>query len=212
MFIETFPSGPFETNAYVVGCPKTKEAVIIDPAPGSEKSISHYLKQNSLIPKEIWLTHTHWDHIGDVKKLKALYGLAVRVHKQDAPNLRKPGADGLPLFFAIEGVEPDFFLTEGEILTLGDMKWEVIHTPGHSPGSVCFYSKESKTLLSGDTLFKGSIGNLSFPTSDASSMWNSLKKLENLPKETRFFPGHGEPSTIERESWLKDAPQIFGNH
>ncbi|MBN9377542.1 MAG: MBL fold hydrolase [Chlamydiales bacterium 38-26] len=210
MNIQAFPSGPFETNAYVVSCPDTKEAAIIDPAPNSAESIVNYINKHHLTPKKILLTHTHWDHIGDVYPLKEKYHIPVYVHEYDVFNLENPGSDGLPCWISIEGVVPDYLLKEGDRVSIGNQIFEVIETPGHTPGGVCFYNGNQHLLFSGDTLFKGTIGNLSFPTSRPHLMWTSLSKLAKLPAETRVFPGHGLETTIGQEKWLERAEELFG--
>lgn len=211
MFIKSIPSGPFETNAYVIACPNTHAALIIDPAPESAAEITACIKAQKLGPTHILLTHSHWDHIADTAELKRRFNIPVLVHHDDAENLRYPGSDGLPCWISIEGVTPHSFFAEGDILTCGELKFQVIHTPGHTPGSVCFYEANEHVLISGDTLFKGSIGNLSFPTARPALMWPSLDKLAKLPPETTVYPGHGPKTTIKAESWLPEAQQIFGN-
>jgi len=210
MFIQAIPSGPFSTNAYVVACAEMHEAAIVDPAPDSAAAIVEYLSAHQLIPKKILLTHSHWDHIAEVKSLKDRFHIPVYVHPLDAPNLQKPGADGLPCWLRITGVEPDGFFEEGEQFPVGKLNFQILHTPGHSPGSVCFYEPQQGVLISGDTLFKGTIGNLSFPTSQPSLMWSSLEKLERLPSNTRVYPGHGPATTIKEESrLLREARSLF---
>lgn len=211
MFIKSIPSGPFDTNAYIVACPKTHEAFIIDPAPECADAVITCLEENHLRPTHILLTHSHWDHIADTATLKNHFMIPVLIHEEDAKNLMEPGTDGLPCWISIQGVKPDGFLKEGDLLPCGHLQFEVIHTPGHTPGGVCFYEKEEHVLISGDTLFKGSIGNLSFPTARPKLMWASLNKLAKLPKETSVYPGHGPKTTIRAESWLPEAEQIFGN-
>lgn len=210
MLIQDFPSGPFSTNAYVVACPQTKQAAIIDPAPESAKGICTYLDNHTLTCQAILLTHSHWDHIADVSVLKHNYQVPVCIHALDVPNLKQPGADGLPCWIAIEGVIPDKLLKEGDSIQIGRLNFVVLHTPGHSPGSICFYESSQGVLLSGDTLFKGTIGNLSFPTSQPDLMWPSLAKLASLPAQTKVYPGHGPSTTIGHESsWLERAEQLF---
>ena len=143
------------------------------------------------------------------QKLKKKYNIPVYVHAFDANNLEKPGSDGLPSWLSIEGVIPEHLIKEGDVIHVGNLAFEVIETPGHSPGSLCFYNKEEKVLFSGDTLFKGSIGNLSFPTSRPHLMQSSLSKLAKLPADTRVFPGHGPSTTIGKESWLERAEELF---
>jgi len=209
MLIQCFPSGPFETNAYIVACPETKEAAIVDPAPESAPFLISFIEKNSLKPTKILLTHSHWDHIGDAAALKKKYRLPLYLHPADSANMERPGSDGLPCWIAIEGAAPDGFLEEGERIPLGSLEFEVIHTPGHTPGGICLYCEKEGTLISGDTLFQGSIGNLSFCTAEPEKMWESLAKLEKLPPETRVFPGHGPATTIGAESWLPRAKELF---
>ena len=208
MIIEIFPSGPFATNAFLIG--SNGQAVIIDPAPESAPELIDAISRNGLTVQAIWLTHTHFDHIVDCKKLKDHYQVPVLVHALDAPNLREPGSDGLPMPFPFEGVDPDRLIEEGDILTVGHLFFRVIHTPGHTPGGVCLYDEKEKILISGDTLFKGSIGNLSLPTAEPEQMWSSLDKLAQLPPETRVYPGHGPATSIGAENWLPRAREIFG--
>lgn len=207
--LEVFPSGPFETNAYLLGCSQKKIGVFIDPAPESHVNLINAAKKHQLKIDSIFLTHSHWDHIGDVAILKKELELKLFVHPLDADNMKTPGSDGLPLMFPIDGAEPDQFFEEGQNLMVGKLKLEVIHTPGHTPGGVSFYLPQEKILISGDTLFKGSIGNLSFPTADPAAMWESLKKLAKLPSETKVYPGHGPATTIGAENWLTKAEEIF---
>jgi hydroxyacylglutathione hydrolase len=211
MLIEIFPSGPFETNAYVIACPATLDAAIVDPASESAEAIISFCSKNYLIPRKILLTHSHWDHLADAAPLKKHFNIPVYVHPLDKPNLENPGSDGLPCWIPIEGVLDSLSLKEGEEVRVGNISLKVIYTPGHTPGGVCFYAEKERILLSGDTLFKGTIGNLSFPTAQPNLMWDSLSKLAQLPPETKVFPGHGLSTTIQTESWLSNAKQIFGN-
>lgn len=212
MFIQVFPSGPFSTNAYVVACSYTEEAAIIDPAPDSASAIESFLLKKNLKLQKILLTHSHWDHIADVHQLKEKYQVPVSIHTLDAPNLQQPGVDTLPCWIEIRGVQPDVLLQEGMLVKIGELGFHVLHTPGHSPGGVCFFEPQQNILFSGDTLFKGTIGSLSLPTAQPPFMWPSLAKLAQLPPQTRVFPGHGPATTIEAESsWLCQAEKIFGD-
>ncbi|MBA2728706.1 MAG: MBL fold metallo-hydrolase [Parachlamydiaceae bacterium] len=208
--IQAFPSGPFDTNAYIVACQNTKKAAIIDPAPESGEKIRAYLSKNQLVPEKILLTHSHWDHIGDVALCKRLFNIPVYIHENDRSNLEVPGSDGLPCWINIEPVKADGFFDEGDTISVGDIKLQVINTPGHTPGGVCFYIKDHNILFSGDTLFKGTIGNLSFPTCVPDLMWGSLAKLTKLPPQTKVYPGHGATTTISAEHWLPRAKELFG--
>jgi glyoxylase-like metal-dependent hydrolase (beta-lactamase superfamily II) len=206
-----FPCPPFATNTYLIWCSQTLDLAIVDPGKYSFPKIEEVLQANPLNPKMILLTHSHWDHIAGLAEVKEQLNLPVYVHREDVQNVRSPGADLLPLMFEIKGVEPEHQIEDHEILHLGKEKLEVIHTPGHTPGGVCYYDAASHMLLSGDTLFHGTIGNLSFPSCEPERMWASLKRLAALPPDTKVYPGHGEPTTIGAEEWLKDAEKIFGN-
>lgn len=199
MFVHSFPSGPFSTNAYLVFCEKTKEGFVIDPSPGSFKPICQKIEALNIKPLAVLLTHSHWDHIADASFFVKERTLPLFVHEEDRENLLLPGSDGLPLLVEIEGVEPTGFLKEGSLFPFGLFELHVIDTPGHSRGSVCFYEPSEKVLFSGDTLFCRTIGNLSFPTSAPDKMGASLKKLSLLPEETLVYPGHGETTTIGDE-------------
>lgn len=210
LILETFSSGPFDTNTFVIGCSVSKKGVFIDPAPGSFSELKKRAEKHSLNIEAIWLTHSHWDHIGDLAVVKADFNnIPIYVHPADAENVKNPGSDGLPLMEPIQGAEPNFDLVDGLSLSVGELRARVIATPGHTPGGVCFYFEKENVLISGDTLFKGSIGNLSFPTAEPAKMWHSLKKLAKLPPKTLVYPGHGDPTTIADENWLDRAENLF---
>lgn len=209
MILEYYPLGFAATNGIILACSKTKDAVLIDAPQGFLKIAQKRVQDLSLNLKMILFTHSHWDHIVDAADLKKEFNTPLYIHKLDAPNLEKPGADGLPLYFPIKGVRPDHYLTDGQELNLGTLKLRVIHTPGHARGCVCFYiilengqengQEDKNILISGDTLFCGTIGRLDLPTSEPEMMGESLKKLAKLPKNTKVYPGHGEPTTIGEE-------------
>lgn len=183
---------------------------IIDAPPGCFEKLSLYLEKNKLTPTKLLLTHSHWDHIGDVAQVKKKFLTPVLIHRDDVGNLEKPGSDRLPCWIEFPPVHPDGFIEDGDNIAVGQLRITVIHTPGHTPGCVCFYNAENHLLFTGDTLFQGSIGNLSFPTAKPELMWDSLEKLRQLPAETRVLPGHGASTTIGSESWLARAQEIFG--
>lgn len=210
MIIEIFPSGPLETNAMIVGCEETKTAIVIDPAYQSTEKILEKGEALGLSFEKIYLTHSHWDHTADLAALKRELGCPIYVHKLDSENVKNPGVDGLPLFIPIEGITPDYFLEEGQIHSIGNLSFIVIHTPGHSPGGVCFFFEKEKVLISGDTLFKGSYGSLSFPGCNEEDMFQSLQRLATLPKDTKFYPGHGPSSVLGEETWLSNARKFIG--
>lgn len=203
MIIQIFPCPPYATNAYVVGCPKTRFAAVIDPAPQATPLVVQWLSDHSFTLDKIILTHSHWDHIADVAPLKKIFDVPVFVHQFDRGNLEHPGSDGLPLVVPVEAVSGALSMAEGETIKVGDINFKIIHTPGHTPGGVCLFCEEEGILFSGDTLFQGAIGNLSLPTGDPQAMWGSLRKLGTLPPETKVYPGHGPTTTVQAEKrWL----------
>lgn len=209
MIIDSFTSGPFATNGYVVADPKSRGALLIDAPPESIPYFQRILQEKNLSPKALLLTHSHLDHTAESAALKKTFSIPLYIHPLDLPNLEKPGSDGLPLFLPVLPASADHELFDGKKLKFGDLEILVIHTPGHTPGGVCFYLEKEKILFSGDTLFKGTIGNLSFPTSEAEKMWDSLEKLSHLPKEVIVYPGHGPSTTIGAEKWLSNAKNYF---
>lgn len=209
MFIYKFPFGPLETNALLIGCPETKLGAVVDPSLGSCGAILAKANDLEIKIEKILLTHSHWDHFADAHAVKEKTGAPVYVHFLDAKNIEHPGSDGIPLFFPIHPISADHFVNEGDVVKVGNLQFQVIHSPGHSPGSVCYYLPERHLLISGDTLFQGSIGNLHLPTAEPNQMWSSLEKLAKLPPETRVIPGHGGETTIGQENWLIRAKEIF---
>ncbi len=210
MILETFACQPLATNSLLVACEVTKKAALFDPSGDSLSKFKELLKKNHLTPEAIYLTHSHWDHIIDASLCQETFGLPLFVHEADVKNLELPGSDNLPLMFPVTPAKATGFLKENHNYQIGTISFQVIHTPGHSPGSLCFFFPKEKILISGDTLFKGSIGNISFPTSCPNDMWNSLKKLESLPGNTTVYPGHGPKTRLDQETWISRAEEIFG--
>lgn len=209
MNVLCFPTGPYATNMYIICCKDTSDAVIVDPGVGSFKIILETVRKHSLKTVAIWLTHSHWDHIVDAAKIKRELSLPIYMHEEDRGNLEKPGSDGVPIAVpTIEGTTPDHLIKDGDLLTVGKLSFKVIHTPGHSPGGVCFYCEKEKILFSGDTFYRGLIGSLTLPTSQAERMWQSLDKIATLPLDTVVFPGHGPTTTIKDEPWLHNAKKL----
>jgi glyoxylase-like metal-dependent hydrolase (beta-lactamase superfamily II) len=201
LFIERLPSGPLSTNAYLLV--SQEDVVVVDPGPKSAETIDGYLQRHGKKLTAIWLTHSHWDHIADCAEVVSHHPVPVMVHRLDADNLIHPGSDGIPCPFPLTAITSFVPIGDGDRLALGSGAWEVLHTPGHSVGSVCFYNSEEAILLSGDTLFKGTMGNISFPTSAPSLMADTLARLSALPLATVILPGHGPQTTIAQERpWM----------
>lgn len=208
MVLHSFCSGPIHTNTYLLWCEASRRAAVVDAPADCTAWVVQCAKDQGLTIEKILLTHSHWDHIAGLWELKQRVDVPVCVHTEDAENVRLPGSDGLPLPFPIQGV--DVGLDASASLQLGELCIEVIHTPGHTPGGVCFYLPEQSVLFSGDTLFKGTMGSLALPTARPTLMWGSLRKLAKLPPHVVVYPGHGDATEIGKERWLQRAEEYFG--
>lgn len=197
MLIRTVTVGPFFENCYLMADEKTKEAWIIDP--GAEAGrIKSEIQKADVKPVKILLTHAHGDHIAAVDELRDFYQIPVLIHEKDHPLLISPeenlsAAFGMP----ISARPADGFLKAGEKLALGNLNFEVIETPGHTPGGITIYGE--KVAFTGDALFAGSIGRYDFPHSDGQTLFRSLKRLLELPDDTTVYSGHGPATTIGQE-------------
>jgi glyoxylase-like metal-dependent hydrolase (beta-lactamase superfamily II) len=194
--------GMVDTNCYLLACPDTREAMIIDPgafSPGEVKTILGLISQHDLKPRYILNTHGHIDHIAGNEQLKKTTGAELLVHSRDAVMIESGNMNG-SFMFGQNVVSPpaDRQLKDGEQIELGKLTIKVLHTPGHTPGCICLYV--GGTLFSGDTLFAGSIGRTDLPGGDVTEMIRSIKeKLMTMPDETIVRPGHGPRTTIGRE-------------
>lgn len=195
MKIKKFEVGPLFVNCYIIYDEITKQAAVIDP--GDEPDlILDFIKEENLNLKYILCTHGHFDHIGSVKELKDETGAKVVLHEKDIDIYRNSPQIAMQ-FFGIEiepQPEPDILINDGENLNIGNIQIKVIHTAGHSPGSICFYTKDY--LFTGDTLFAGSVGRTDLIGGSMTELFNSLKKIAFLPDETIVFPGHGPKTKI----------------
>jgi hydroxyacylglutathione hydrolase len=203
MILETFPVGPLACNCTLLGDEDSHEAIVIDP--GDEVSRIHRrLRELGLQLKQILITHAHIDHIGGALKLKRLTGAPIFLNENDLPLLKMMAEQAAWLGIGTpETAPPDAELSEGLVVGLSRYPAKVIHTPGHSQGSVCLHFEPIKLLIAGDTLFAGSIGRTDLPGGDFNQIIDSIRaKLLVLPDETHVLPGHGPATTIgeERES------------
>ncbi len=201
MIHEVFPVGMLACNCSILGDESTGEAVVIDPGDDIGQ-VQQILAKHHLRAKYIVATHAHIDHVGGIEKLKQATGAAVLMHKSDLPLYQNLALQAEWLGVATPGVtDVDQFLKEGDLLHWGGQSLEVLHTPGHSPGSISLHVPgENHRILSGDTLFQGSIGRTDLW---GGSMDEILRSIQNrlliLPDETPVFPGHGLPTTIGAE-------------
>ncbi|MDL2280243.1 MBL fold metallo-hydrolase [Selenomonadales bacterium OttesenSCG-928-I06] len=183
----------YGTNCYILFCEDTLQAVIIDPA-GQEKGLLDVIEKNKLKIKYIINTHGHPDHIGANSAIKKATDASILFHEKEAPMLAKFIGKGAP------GAVADKFIDDGDTIEFGNVKLQVIHTPGHTQGGICLYNEKEKVLFSGDTLFAESIGRTDFPGGSYPTIISSIKnKLLVLPDETTVYSGHGEATTIAHE-------------
>lgn len=199
MTVRSFTVSPFEENCYV--CHDGGQAVLIDPgtaAPEEINLVEDYITRNDLNVKHLLLTHAHLDHIFGCAHFARQFGMRWKLHPDDLPLL-----DGAELQSRMFGVpldrppEPDATLTEDVVIRFGSASWQVLHTPGHSPGHVCFYDEANGFVIGGDVLFRGSIGRTDLWGGSMEVLARSIReKLYTLPDETIVYPGHGPQTTV----------------
>ncbi|HEY3368044.1 MAG TPA: MBL fold metallo-hydrolase [Symbiobacteriaceae bacterium] len=192
--------GDFATNCYIVACPQTNACAVIDPGV-PDPWVKRTLADHGLKPVAIILTHGHLDHIGGVAWVREFTGAPVLVHTADAPMLTDPVRNGSAAFGGlVTAPPPDRLLADGETITVGKLELQVLHTPGHTPGGICLYIRDGGHLITGDTLFAGSIGRTDLPGGSFETLIRSIReKLLTLPDETTVYPGHGPATSIGDE-------------
>jgi hydroxyacylglutathione hydrolase len=200
MILETFPVGPLRCNCTILGDEVTREAMVVDPGDDLPEILSR-LQQHRLTVRQIVVTHAHIDHVGGAARLKKITGAPVFLNQQDLDLLgmmeMQAGWLGVP---TPEIAAPDVSADDGLVIGLAGLQAEVLHTPGHTQGSICLLFPEQQLLLAGDTLFAGSIGRTDLPGGDGRQILRSLRsRLLVLPEATRVVPGHGRETTIGEE-------------
>ncbi|MFA5629625.1 MAG: MBL fold metallo-hydrolase [Dehalococcoidales bacterium] len=199
MIIKHLEVGLLEANCFIVGCEKEKKAMVVDPG-GDAEIILREIQNLGLEVKTIVLTHGHGDHVSAANEVKSATGAKIAIHSDDIPLMQD---SALCSMFGLDYNPvntPDILLSEGDILKIGELEFTVIHTPGHSRGSVCLLGEG--VLFSGDTLFNGSIGRTDLPRTggDYNTIIKSIQtKLLTLDDETIVYPGHGPQTTIGAE-------------
>ena len=191
--VKTFAVGPLGTNCYLVYSDRTREGYLIDPGFYDGK-IAGFIEKNGIHVKNIINTHGHADHISANGK----FGYPVLVHGKDGEFLTNPSKNlSFLAGLIVHKTEPAGFLKDGDVIGDGEIKFEVIHTPGHTPGGISL--KMGKTLFTGDTLFCEGVGRTDFPYGDESALMDSVKRLMAFEDDTAVLPGHGPASTIGHE-------------
>lgn len=199
MFIDTVMVGPLQENSYVVACEETKEAVIIDPGAEPER-IYRVLTFHEFSLKYVLNTHGHPDHVGGVANILEKTGVPFLMHQADAYLLKGFEHDPIRVYLlhAKTPPAPDRFFQDNEIISVGKLEFKVLHTPGHTPGSVCFLVE--KVLFSGDTLFANSIGRSDLPGGNHEQLLASIRnRLLPLDDDVKIYSGHGHVTTIGSE-------------
>ena len=198
--IQGFTFNPFEENTYVL-FDETKECVIIDPGCSTkdeQEELSAFIKEEGLKPVRLLNTHCHVDHVMGNTYVAKKYDLGLEIHKNDLEVLHSlRQVSNLYGLNAENSVEPSAFLNDGDKVKFGNSILEVLHTPGHSPGGVCFFDREEKFLIAGDVLFYGSIGRTDLPGGDHAALLESIReKLFVLADDVTVFSGHGNQTSI----------------
>ncbi len=201
--IHSFTFNPFEENTYILS-DETGECVIVDPGCYTEeekKKLSDFISSNQLKPVKLLLTHTHIDHVLGNNFLCGKYNLRIEMNEIEVGLLRSAALYGEMWGIQMEpSPEPTVFLKEGDEVKFGKSILQIIFTPGHSPGSICFYNKEEKFAIAGDVLFHGSIGRTDLPGGNHATLLESIReKVFPLGDDFKIYPGHGPATTIAHE-------------
>jgi hydroxyacylglutathione hydrolase len=200
MIRETFPVGLLQCNCTILGDETSHEAIVVDPGDDIPRILA-LLAKHSLKVRQILITHAHIDHIAGAQELKRITGAPVLYNQRDLAMVAM--MDLQAGWLGVETPEvapPDADLAHGSAIGAGNIGGQVIHTPGHTPGSVCLYLPSESLLLAGDTLFAGSVGRTDLPGGDTRTLIQSIHdRLLDLPDETLVIPGHGEFTSIAAE-------------
>jgi|SRR5208282_5828666 len=197
MIIKSIAVGPLQANCIIVADDTSQKALVVDPGDEPDRIVG-IINEMGLTVEVIVCTHGHFDHMGEVGDVKNQTGARVALHR-DELELYK-GAKDMAAFWghSLEvPPDPDILLSEGDTLTIGALKFSILHTPGHSPGGICLYTDNA--VITGDTLFKGSVGRTDFYGGDMEKLRQSFRRLMARPEETSVWHGHGPATTIGRE-------------
>lgn len=188
------------TNCFVIADEAAKQAVLFDAPNDTVEPLLAEVNRQGWDLVGLWLTHGHFDHLADHAEVtRAFPGARILIHRLDAPKLRDPSDTVFMLPFTIPPREPDELLEDGQRLSVGALQFQVLHTPGHCAGHVMYYCPSEKILVGGDLIIIGSIGRTDLPDSDPDAMMASLRRVMQLPGDTRLLPGHGDLSSLAEE-------------
>jgi len=207
MIIDRIVVGQLDVNCYVAREENSSDAVVIDPGDEFDR-IADLIDAKGLKPRFIIYTHAHYDHVCAAGELKDKYGADVVMHEDEKETYRMTKKLCLSWGFGEEDFpDPDILVRDRDKIVLGNGAFEVLHTPGHTPGSICLFREGN--LFTGDTLFEGSVGRTDLAGGDRSKLMSSLKRLAALPADTRVFCGHGDETTMDME--LRKNPFLSGS-
>ena len=209
MIIRTIPVGITQTNCYIAGCDETMQGAVIDPGDNAER-ILKAVRESGLAVRYVFNTHCHFDHMGANADVVEATGALLALHPAELPILE---ARGGAAWFGVqvkESPSPDVELGPGQMLTVGTLRFQVLHTPGHSPGGVTLYLEEEGVAFDGDVLFASGVGRTDLPGGDWETLERSIRDvLIALPDETVLYPGHGPKTTVGQEKrsnpWVKGS-------
>jgi len=207
MIILQKTGGIAATNAFLVADEKAGQAVLFDAPDHTVGPLLDEARKRNWDIIGLWLTHGHFDHIADHAQVTSRFPKArVLIHPLDEPKLQEPNSSFFELPFTIPPRRADEKVTDGQMLQLGSLQCEVIHTPGHSPGHVMYHFPDQKILIGGDLIIGGSVGRTDLPDSNHAQLNASIRRIMQLPGDTRLFPGHGRPSSLAEER--RDNPYV----
>ena len=197
MVVKKFIVGPLESNCYLIIDENSKETLVVDPGDEPDRIID-LIHENSLQVKYIVCTHAHFDHVGALSDIKQETGAPIVIHRDEQEVYRGTRQQAVSWGFELDELpEPDMLVSEGDILEIGNLKFMIIHTPGHSPGGICLSGED--ILITGDTLFAGSVGRTDLHGGDIIQLKKSFKRLMSFSEKVKILPGHGPETTIGRE-------------
>ncbi|MCG9911418.1 MAG: MBL fold metallo-hydrolase [Flavobacteriales bacterium] len=204
MHIHSFEFGPFAENTYVLSDPETQMAIVVDPGcsnPHEEQELKDWIESQNITIANVLLTHAHVDHVMGCRFVCDAFKVGITMHKEDLFLLEKGPQIGMMYGFPVkEAPAPEHFLSPGDIFTFGQVELQVLFTPGHSPGSISFVHTSSKSIFSGDVLFKGSIGRTDLPGGSFDVLINSIKsQLFVYDDDYKVYSGHGGVTTLGEE-------------
>ena len=200
MKIHVNTGGLAETNGYLLVDEKQKAAAIIDAPKDTTENLLEIARSGGFDVKYLLLTHGHWDHLSDHDEVTAVFPKAqVLMHRLDEPKLVTPGSDMFDLPYTIPGRKADGYVEDGDKMHVGSIVLAAMHTPGHCPGHLCFYSAAEGVLFAGDLLMAGSVGRYDLAEGDLELLKKSIRRVMQLPDATHVLSGHGPGTTIGRE-------------